>query len=271
METIQSYKPTNPILIDKVSSIVFWRRTPDYSDSTIFLPNNICGFGLTLTGDFLVNNRRGFHKMPAFGIRNTLMEPSEIKTAGEFLNISVRLKIPNGLSLFTHIPMNLIYQSEATSLNDIYSNQEINSLTDSLLEAVNDENKIKILEQFLVSKLTGSRPPVFAAIINKIHHKNGQCNVAELATLFSISERTIHRLFNKLVGINPKNYINLIRFRSALQMISNPKNDCLSNAMEAGYYDKSHFIKDFKAYSTITPTQYGSKNYSNKVSDFYNL
>lgn len=271
MESIVSYNVSNPLLIDKISSIVFWRRSANYNESTVFLPNNICGFGFTLIGDLLVKNKTDFHIMPKYGTRNTLIKPSEIKTSGDFLNISVRLTIPNGLSLFTKIPMNVVYNDDATSLYDIFTNQEINDLVDSLTEATNDQKKIKVLELFLVSKLIICHPPIFVAIINKIHSTKGQCNVAQMATFFSVSERTIHRLFNKYVGVNPINYINLIKFRNFLQYSSIPKNKLLSAALDAGYYDQSHFIKNFKAFSTLTPTQFfGNKSFE-KVSDFYNL
>jgi AraC-like DNA-binding protein len=271
MESILSYKTTNPLLVDKISSIVFWRRSANFTDSTIFLPNNICGFGFTLSGNLLVKNETGFQIMPAFGTRNTLTKPSEIKTSGDFLNISVRLTIPNGLSLFTKIPMNVIYEEDAISLNDIFSHKEINELEESLLGTKNDEEKIKILELFLVSKLIVSHPPIFVGLITKIHATKGHCTVAQLASFFSVSERTINRLFNKLVGVNPNNYINLIRFRTVLKFSSESNADYLSSAINAGYYDQSHFIKHFKAFSTLTPAQFGNINYFDKVSDFYNL
>lgn len=94
MESIVSYKPSNPLLIDKVSSIVFWRRSADFNNSTILLPNNICGFGFTLSGDLFVKNNSDFQIMPSFGARNTIIKkPSEIKTSGDFLNTGVSPKI----------------------------------------------------------------------------------------------------------------------------------------------------------------------------------
>lgn len=271
MESIISYNVSNPLLIDKISSIVFWRRSANYIESTIFLPNNICGFGFTLSGNLLVKNETDFQIMPAFGTRNTLSKPSEIKTSGDFLNISVRLAIPNGLSLFTKIPMNVVYEEDAISLNDIFSSQEINNLVDWLLHTDSDEEKIKVLELFLVSKLTVCHPPLFIALVTKIHDVKGRCSVTQLASLFSISERTIHRLFNKFVGVNPLHYIHLIRFRTLLNISLNPNADLISDWVDVGYYDQSHFIKHFKAFSTQTPAQFFGKNSFNKVSDFYNL
>lgn len=270
MESAVSYKVSDPLLIDKISSIVFWRRSADCNESTIFLPNNICGFGFTLTGALFVKNDNDFQLMPAFGTRNTLTAASEIKTTGDFLNVSVRLTIPNGLSLFTKIPMNVIYEDSSISLNEIFSNQEIQDLQDSLAETSNDEEKMKVIELFLVSQITESHPPLFVELINKIHSAKGECRVSELSSFFSISERTIHRLFNKYVGINPIAYMNLIRFRNVLY-ISSGQLEFLNNSLDAGYYDQSHFIKQFKAFSTLTPSQYINKKTSEKVSDFYNL
>jgi AraC-like DNA-binding protein len=167
--------------------------------------------------------------------------------------------------------MNVVYKEDATSLYDIFTNQEINDLVDSLTEATNDEKKIKVLELFLVSKLIVCQPALYVSIINKIHATKGQCNVAQMAAFFSVSERTIHRLFNKFVGVNPINYINLIKFRTFLEHSSSSNNHLLSVAIDTGYYDQSHFIKHFKAFSTQTPSQFFENNSSEKVSDFYNL
>ena len=271
MESVISYNVSNPLLTDKISSIVFWRRTANYTNTTVFLPNNICGFGFTLTGSLLVKNKTDFLMMPAYGTRNTLTKPSIIKTTGDFLNISVRLKIPNGLSLFTKIPMNVIYSENSISLNDIFSNQEINNLVDSLFSSSNDDEKVSVIEHFLVTKIIGCHPPLFVALINKIHDSKGDCNVAQLASYFSISERTIHRLFNKLVGINPISYINLIRFRTIIALSNKPNANYLSNALDVGYYDQSHFIKNFKNFSTLTPLQFFDKKSLDGVSDFYNF
>jgi AraC-like DNA-binding protein len=167
--------------------------------------------------------------------------------------------------------MNVVFEDHAMSLNDIFSKQEIDDLVDWLFHAKTDLDKIQILELFLVSKLTVCQPPLFTALIAKIHDVKGCCSIAQLASLYSTSERTIHRLFNKFVGVNPLSYIHLIRFRTLLNSSSIPNSDLMNNWVDLGYYDQSHFTKHFKAFSTKTPAQFFGKNPSEKVSDFYNL
>jgi AraC-like DNA-binding protein len=109
------------------------------------------------------------------------------------------------------------------------------------------------------------------SIINKIHTIEGQCNVAQMAAFFSVSEQTIHRVFNKFVGVNPINYINWIKVRTFIQYSSSPDNHLLSVGIDAGNHDHSHFIIHFKSFILQTPSKFFEKNSLVKVSDFYNI
>jgi len=164
--------------------------------------------------------------------------------------------------------MNLVYEKEGFSLIDIFGKREIESITKKLLSTKTDRKKLEIIEDFLVAKMVNTCPPLLTDIVNSIHKSNGGHNVAELAKQFSTSERTINRYFNKYVGINPIEYINLIRFRS---VINSKGDDPFTNALEAGYYDQSHFIKHFKEFSKVTPSRFFNSGANNDLSDFYNL
>jgi AraC-like DNA-binding protein len=271
MESVKKYIPSHPLLRQKIAAIVFWRRSADEITSSVFLPNNICGFGFTLSGDLLVKNTSDFQIMPQYGTRNTLNKPSEIKTQGDFFNVSLRLVIPNGLSLFTKIPMDRIYEDDAISLTDIFKPFEIVLLAEKLAEAKTDEHRVALLENFLLTKINCSTPTVFEFIIEAIHLANGFISVQQLAKQFVLSERTIHRYFNKYIGVNPNEYINLIRFRSVITLTQNSSESLLNHALDVGYYDQSHFIKHFKEFSTVTPKQFFAVKNSNSLSDFYNI
>ena len=263
--------PSHPLLKQMVSAIVFWRRSADNNDIQTFLPNNICGFGFTLSGELLVKNERDFEKMPPFGTRNIFERSSEVTTSGDFLNISVRCIIPNGLCIFTKMPMNIVYENHSFSLDDIFQNKEMNDIREQLLNAGNDVSRLEILEAFLLKRIINSHPPILAGIIKFIHDSRGLFNVAHIARHFSTTERTVQRYFNKYIGISPNAYVNLIRFRAVLGMSTDSDNDMLGKALEAGYYDQSHFIKHFKEFARVTPGRYFSEHHKDDVSDFYNL
>ncbi len=58
--------------------------------------------------------------------------------------------------------------------------------------------------------------------------------------------------------MNPKSLIQFIRFQKAIGSLTDTidRINCINTAMESGYYDQSHFIKDFKKYSGQTPHHY---------------
>jgi len=272
MQTIDTYRPSHPLLRQAISAIVFWRNDADASSPTVYLPNNISGLGFTLYGDLCVRSGGDFKKMPPMGTRNVLQGSGEIITRGRFLNISVRCVIPNGLNLFTRAPMDQLYQQDAISLYDIFTRQQISDITEQLAGAASDRERVSLLEAFLLRHLVNNYPPQFAAIVKFIHEFVGACNLQQLARTFTTTERTIHRQFCRYVGITPNAYINLIRFRSVLSLSSRSRaHSTLSNAFEVGYYDQAHFIRHFKKLSTVTPAQYFRAGKNAGMSDFYNL
>lgn len=270
MQSIKKIKPHHPLLLGKVEAIIFWRRSNKLTASELFLPNNICGLGFTLSGELYVKYNNEFVLMPVFGTRNTLEKPSEIKTTGDFLNISIRLALPTTISIFTKVPLNELYENSYFSLTDIFSEMETSLVIEQLLEKDSDEEKQTVMENFLVKKLIENTNFKLSEIINFIHSANGNISVYDLSKLFTISERTIHRYFNRYVGINPIHYINLIKFRSIINLSQSQNLNLLDEALQVGYYDQSHFIKHFKGFTSLTPKQFFELKNITVLSDFYN-
>jgi AraC-like DNA-binding protein len=70
----------------------------------------------------------------------------------------------------------------------------------------------------------------------------------------------VTRIFNNRVGVSAKTFMKIIRFQNALKMINAKKTGKLVDiALEAGYYDQSHFIRDFYNFTGITPSEYIKK------------
>ncbi|MBL8183270.1 MAG: helix-turn-helix transcriptional regulator, partial [Blastocatellia bacterium] len=72
----------------------------------------------------------------------------------------------------------------------------------------------------------------------------------------------------KQVGVTPKSCLRIMRFQQTVATIdaaSNP--DWSEIALAAGFYDQSHFIRDFKHFSGFTPDDYKRrhKNFDNYV------
>jgi AraC-like DNA-binding protein len=73
----------------------------------------------------------------------------------------------------------------------------------------------------------------------------------------AMSKRTLQRLFSEYIGVGPKWVIRRFRLHEAAGRIdAGDAIDWPRTALELGYADQTHFIKDFKAIVGKTPAEY---------------
>jgi AraC-like DNA-binding protein len=84
--------------------------------------------------------------------------------------------------------------------------------------------------------------------------------VEQLARAGSLSVRSLHRLFERHVGLGPKWIICRARVHEAAERVaSGNKVDWAALAQELGYHDQSHLVRDFKDQVGFTPTAYAAR------------
>ena len=93
--------------------------------------------------------------------------------------------------------------------------------------------------------------------VQYIHKKNGIIQLDELTNISNSSERTLERYFKSYIGLSPKFYSRIIRFSSIFKLVQEEQIDWQDIVYRAGYYDQSHFIKNFKEFTGEDPTRYG--------------
>lgn len=67
-----------------------------------------------------------------------------------------------------------------------------------------------------------------------------------------LSGKTVDRYFVKYYGLTRKKISSILRFQNSLRHIAS-----CGPCVPEGYYDQPHFIKDFKRYSGLTPSEFG--------------
>lgn len=93
----------------------------------------------------------------------------------------------------------------------------------------------------------------------------GQTSVARLAQQAHYSQRQLSRLFLDCMGMGAKTYLRLCRINQILQQLPRSGLSLTRLAADAGYYDQSHFIRDFKSVCGLSPGAY-----LKRLSEFYN-
>jgi AraC-like DNA-binding protein len=79
---------------------------------------------------------------------------------------------------------------------------------------------------------------------------NGEISVKELSEKLFWSERQINQYFNQQFGLSLKAYCNILRFQASLYHIKEGK-----LFPQLNYYDQSHFIKEIKKFSGVSPKE----------------
>ena len=91
--------------------------------------------------------------------------------------------------------------------------------------------------------------------------------VQDLAKKYYITERQLERAFKQYIGLSPKEYCDLERFRRAMIRLENRHSESLSEiAWESGYYDHAHMTNAFKKYTDKTPSAFILSDLSKSVS-----
>ncbi|KQR67720.1 helix-turn-helix domain-containing protein [Pedobacter sp. Leaf176] len=105
-----------------------------------------------------------------------------------------------------------------------------------------------------LSKAAGQNP--LEQVLELVFNSNGMSPVSELVATAGVSERQLERLFKKYVGLSPKYYSRIIKFNYIFELIKSGKNSWTEIIYKSGYYDQSHFIRNFKAFTGEDPSSY---------------
>jgi AraC-like DNA-binding protein len=136
---------------------------------------------------------------------------------------------------------------------DEFSGGDIN---DQLMDAGSDQERIGLLTGFLLRGLARakSRDTLIEESLRLIHQNTASITVSYLLEQLSISERQFERRFSQTVGVSPQAYIRVKRFNLAIRLMKSGQFEKLTDVAHAlNFYDQSHFIREIKAFSGLTP------------------
>jgi methylphosphotriester-DNA--protein-cysteine methyltransferase len=91
--------------------------------------------------------------------------------------------------------------------------------------------------------------------MQQIRSTNGNIKIRNLAASMAISIDPFEKRFRRIVGVSPKQFADTIRLRTLIKQYSASEN-LTGIALEAGYFDQAHFIKDFRTFTGLAPQQF---------------
>ncbi len=155
-----------------------------------------------------------------------------------------------------------LYKVDMSALTDqvVDLNQILGTEFREIEAAVNaklpQQEIVEILNAYFREILNRGLENKIELALNRIFDTQGNVQVREIADALSITERQLERLFKKFVGVSPKFYARIIRFSHIFNLMQQGDKSWVDVALGSGFYDQSHFIRNFKAFSGEDPSAY---------------
>ncbi|SHL13949.1 AraC-type DNA-binding protein [Pseudonocardia thermophila] len=121
------------------------------------------------------------------------------------------------------------------------------------------EGLVALTERFLTARWPEPDPQVelVQRIVAALLHDREITRVEEVAVRFGIPMRTLQRMFARYVGVSPKWVLRRYRLHEAATRLAEDHDRPWAEvAAELGYFDQSHFIRDFTRAIGLTPVAY---------------
>lgn len=118
--------------------------------------------------------------------------------------------------------------------------------------------RLSALENMLLRRLAQAPSPNASlnAVIEVIKGSSGAISVHYLSEATGWSRQHLARKFNRAVGIGPKLFCRVVRFRRLVENARSRPIGWAEAAAAFGYYDQAHLIAEFKEFAGLTPTQF---------------
>jgi len=162
-----------------------------------------------------------------------------------------------GAAAFCRQPLHELF-GQSVGLDNYFKISEITALQYQFRGCNTHSERIALVEHFLLSKLLSyDTDKLILQAADKIRMEKGNIKIKELAALFCLSQDAFEKRFRKVIGTTPKQFAYLIRMNAVIAAQKSSAS-FLDWAFDSGYYDQSHFIKDFKTYTGLTPSNFFS-------------
>lgn len=185
------------------------------------------------------------------GMRNTVCE-MRTSAGGGIIVANLR---GNGARAVLGLPMHQLFNG-IVGLHDLAWPEQIEHLRFTVAAASDSVTRARVIERFLLMHQSSrGSDAMVAAAVRAIRAVRGAISIRSLARQIGLSQDRFEKRFRQEVGASPKQYCSVLRFRSALCDYRAGSNFA-ALATDAGYYDQSHFIREFRAITGESPRKF---------------
>ncbi len=256
--TFDTYKITSPLLSPYIQYILFnYSSCKSYSGYiTSYANTNIC-LGIIkekmlcvrADGIKYVQEKQGIHSY----LSGMYLTPHKFHATGSLDEICIDFT-PLGYYHFFRFNAKM-YVFDEDILSEAFG-KDGKSFFEIVFNIPSLQKRGQLIEKFLSARLVSPGLDFLEESLNYINSHAGQITLRQLSAYLGCSEKKIVRSFLNYFDLTPKDYIRIVRFRKALDILHDNRTSHLTSvAYDSDYYDQSHFIKDFHFFTEKTPGQ----------------
>jgi AraC-like DNA-binding protein len=148
-------------------------------------------------------------------------------------------------------------------------------LAERCYDAASVEERLRRAADWVGERVMKARgiDPAIAWAAGQIEQSGGAVSIAELRRRTGLSKTRLAEAFREQIGLAPKLYSRVVRFRRATAMLQKGAQPLIEVALAAGYYDQPHMNAEFRELSGLSPREFLIARYptgdGNTVGDSY--
>jgi AraC-like DNA-binding protein len=189
------------------------------------------------------------------------------RVGGHQRGIQVELTCAGALSLFGEVSE---LTDVAVPIDDVLGRWG-SDLVEQLGNAACWKQRFVILDRALAGRQGRDQvTPEVMWLRRQLAASGGQARVEPLMDETGWSRRVVTERFRRQVGVSPKAYARVLRFTRAVALLNAvcTGRTLADVAVECGYYDQSHFTRDFVGLAGCTPTEYMAESSGDRAVSF---
>jgi AraC-like DNA-binding protein len=209
------------------------------------------------TGEWQTSCRNSFDKTPRIELWGQIVKPLPIRSIGKNVMLGVRFYPYAAGSFFKENMEEFNNQVADYTIIDRHAIY----LHERLFEVKSFPHRITLLEDYLWNRLSLSEKrkgkiALVHNIMQDMRREDFFDNIENVAARYGITSRYLQKLFLQNTGLTPKLYSKIHRFQNSLNLVIKSDAPLTTIAYNCGYSDQSHFIREFKSFTGLTPSGY---------------
>ena len=255
MVTFQRYQKTHPFP-DLIHGI--WRLITNQSEMSLHLiPDGYPELFFPINGSFTLSLGDQVFQIKEPTVIGLFNKSCNLHITSDSSMISIKL-MPWALPSFIRDDAKLML-NEVVKLDCFYKKEEVPLPIDLSTELKFNDYVEQQLFSF-INKIIDpkkSSTPFLSFHVKNMFEEVHNLTQAKQENNLRYSKRYVEKLYQQYVGMSPLKYAQSIKIKKACLLLSNRKTESLhALSMDLGYYDQSHFYKDFLKIVKLSPTKF---------------